>query len=1303
MTNGEPVRVRAAMKPISTVPRALRTVDVATGEAAQAIHQRSDVCAVPAAGVVAEAMVALVLADAALEKFGGDSLAETRRNLRSYLEAAGSLSARRRESGRAMRDRAAGASCSAVGGARRFRLLRPWRAPSRNAAAGRQSASVRGPGTWRARTRERRAARRGPPGVRELRGEVRLAGGGGGAAAARGAAADRRGRERSGWRGRFGAVVHREPPARPRPDSRTARVAAPGRARVRPSALTIVAPSAPIRHPTTTFSRSGYPFRATAETNAPRGSLNVTGRRQAAGGQWVERIVLAYPLCGELHETSRAGTGRPARVPARRPSAGCWPGGSASEFTDVDALIVGRAGKPISDMFLQDGEDAFRALEREVVAEALVDDRRRARPRRRLGAGGADPGAAARAPRRAPHGRGGRRAPPHRDVHRAPAAGRGEPARHLQGAARRPGAAVPGGRDVRGRHRAAQRQPGGPRRCWRRSARWRRAPRRAGDPADPLDVPTRPDPGRSPPLPDPTVRRSRRRPVIPAGRSGEPARVRHGRRACHGPVLSSRDRDRPDRGGRRPALSRCWWAAASATSSTATVARAGRRHGAARAPARAGRGRGAGARRARRGRDRRAPRGDARRRGGQVARRRRLLLGGLRAGRAHPERRRRLARRGRGHRPGRASSPPPGCAACGWCTCRPRCWRWSTRPSGARPGSTPRPARTSSAPSTSRRRCSSTWPCSTRCPPRELVAGSAEIVKTGFIADPVILELIEADPAAALDPAAPVLPELVRRSIAVKAEVVGGRPARVAPAGDPQLRPHAGPRHRAPRELPVAPRCRGERRPGVRRRAGPRRGPARRRHRRPAPRRAGRDRAAGLLRAGVLPELVETCAGTRRPGPGCCASSCSTAWPKPGRLEGPDPGAAANGPTPPWSATEVRVARASRRPALRALLRRGRRRRAAGHRPGQHPLPDRLHRLERRAAACTSTATTATGSAPTGATATQAAREVPDLETVIERAGARRARRRGARAGVGRLGFESDARDRRRPRRAGRGRGRRRPCTARPGWSQQLRMVKDEGEVAALRAACAAADAALADLLAAGGLRARAHRAGGRPRPGDPDARLTARRARRSRRSSRPARTRRCRTTSPTDAALRRGDLVTMDFGALVDGYHSDMTRTVVLGPAADWQRELYALVAAAQAAGRAALAPGAAVSDVDAAARGVIDRAGRGARVRARRSGTASGCRSTRPRCSAATGTGTLAAGMAVTVEPGVYLEGRGGVRIEDTLVVARRRAGAAHPHPAGAARSRLTDRSLARPDRRRPAGRWCPTTAPRAPAHPA
>ena len=85
MTTGETLRVRAAMKPIATVPRALRTVDVSTGEETKAHHQRSDVCAVPAAGVVAEAMVALVVAEAITEKFGGDSVGETRRNVESYL------------------------------------------------------------------------------------------------------------------------------------------------------------------------------------------------------------------------------------------------------------------------------------------------------------------------------------------------------------------------------------------------------------------------------------------------------------------------------------------------------------------------------------------------------------------------------------------------------------------------------------------------------------------------------------------------------------------------------------------------------------------------------------------------------------------------------------------------------------------------------------------------------------------------------------------------------------------------------------------------------------------------------------------------------------------------------------------------------------------------------------------------------------------------------------------------------------------------------------------------------------------
>jgi chorismate synthase len=86
MSNGEIIRVRAGMKPISTVPRALKTLDTATGEATTAHHQRSDVCAVPAAGVVVEAMVALVIANSVLEKFGGDSVAETKRNINTYLD-----------------------------------------------------------------------------------------------------------------------------------------------------------------------------------------------------------------------------------------------------------------------------------------------------------------------------------------------------------------------------------------------------------------------------------------------------------------------------------------------------------------------------------------------------------------------------------------------------------------------------------------------------------------------------------------------------------------------------------------------------------------------------------------------------------------------------------------------------------------------------------------------------------------------------------------------------------------------------------------------------------------------------------------------------------------------------------------------------------------------------------------------------------------------------------------------------------------------------------------------------------------
>jgi chorismate synthase len=85
MSTGTVLRVRAGMKPIATVPHALKTIDTSTGEQASAHHQRSDVCAVPAAGVVAEAMVALVLANSVVEKFGGDNVSETKRNLESYL------------------------------------------------------------------------------------------------------------------------------------------------------------------------------------------------------------------------------------------------------------------------------------------------------------------------------------------------------------------------------------------------------------------------------------------------------------------------------------------------------------------------------------------------------------------------------------------------------------------------------------------------------------------------------------------------------------------------------------------------------------------------------------------------------------------------------------------------------------------------------------------------------------------------------------------------------------------------------------------------------------------------------------------------------------------------------------------------------------------------------------------------------------------------------------------------------------------------------------------------------------------
>jgi Xaa-Pro aminopeptidase len=282
---------------------------------------------------------------------------------------------------------------------------------------------------------------------------------------------------------------------------------------------------------------------------------------------------------------------------------------------------------------------------------------------------------------------------------------------------------------------------------------------------------------------------------------------------------------------------------------------------------------------------------------------------------------------------------------------------------------------------------------------------------------------------------------------------------------------------------------------------------------------------------------------------------------------------------------------------------------------------------------------------------TQSEQQVPDLRRLIERSCLLRLAKQATEARIGRLGFESHV--------------------VTVDWHvalakvtgpgvlvaisrpvEALRLIKDDTEVATLRAACAAADTALAGLLADGGLRpGRTEREVAR----DLEARMVAAGAAgpsfetivaSGANSAIPHH-------RPTDAQLCHGDLLKLDFGALVEGYHSDMTRTMVLGQPAGWQSELYDLVAAAQAAGRAALRPGADVRDVDAAAREVIAQAGHGENF-VHGLGHGVGLQIHEAPALSQFGVGTLEAGMAVTVEPGVYLAGRGGVRIEDTLVVA-------------------------------------------------
>ena len=139
---------------------------------------------------------------------------------------------------------------------------------------------------------------------------------------------------------------------------------------------------------------------------------------------------------------------------------------------------------------------------------------------------------------------------------------------------------------------------------------------------------------------------------------------------------------------------------------------------------------------------------------------------------------------------------------------------------------------------------------------------------------------------------------------------------------------------------------------------------------------------------------------------------------------------------------------------------------------------------------------------------------------------------------------------------------------------------------------------------------------------------------------------------APADRPMRRGDLITMDFGAQYGGYHADMTRTVALGEPAGWQREIYELVAAAQRSGLDAARPGADVGDVDAAARDLIRDAGHGDHF-GHGLGHGVGLEVHEAPTIGYGRTGKLASRVPVTVEPGVYLPGRGGVRIEDVLVV--------------------------------------------------
>ena len=282
---------------------------------------------------------------------------------------------------------------------------------------------------------------------------------------------------------------------------------------------------------------------------------------------------------------------------------------------------------------------------------------------------------------------------------------------------------------------------------------------------------------------------------------------------------------------------------------------------------------------------------------------------------------------------------------------------------------------------------------------------------------------------------------------------------------------------------------------------------------------------------------------------------------------------------------------------------------------------------------------------------TQAARQAPDAEVVIERACNPHLVGRAAASGVRRLGFESHVVTVDAFATFTREAGEHCELIRAAGTVEGLREVKDSGELAVLRLACEAADAALTDLVQTGGLRP------GRTEKevrNDLEALMLVHGADGASFETIVAAGANSAVPHhrPTDAVLAAGDFVKIDFGALVAGYHSDMTRTFVLSPIADWQRDIYELVATAQRAGREALAPGVALKDVDAASRQVIADAGYAENF-GHGLGHGVGLQIHEAPGINGAAAGTLLAGSAVTVEPGVYLPDRGGVRIEDTLAV--------------------------------------------------